>query len=71
MVRGGRRSSVRGALYESTSIAAVYGTICSLVWESRGSPELWYAKPGNLRARKTSFHGTSNNLSVAFIRNNS
>ncbi len=21
----------------------MYGTICSLVWESRGSPELWYA----------------------------
>jgi hypothetical protein len=38
MVRGDKRSSVRGALYESTSIAAVYGTICSLrvVWESRG-----------------------------------
>ena len=29
-VRGGRQSTVRGALYESTSIAAVYGTICSL-----------------------------------------
>jgi hypothetical protein len=30
MVKGGRRASVRGALYDSTSIAAVYGTICSL-----------------------------------------
>ena len=32
MVRGGRPSSARGAFYERTSIAAVYGTICSLVW---------------------------------------
>jgi hypothetical protein len=31
MVKGGRKSTVRGALYESTSIAAVYGTDCSLV----------------------------------------
>ena len=38
MVRGGRQSTVRGALYESTSIAAVYGTICSLVWEPWGQP---------------------------------
>ncbi len=36
MARGGRQSSVRGALYESASIAAVYGTICSLVWETWG-----------------------------------
>ena len=31
MVKGGRKSTVRGALCESTSIAAVYGTDCSLV----------------------------------------
>jgi hypothetical protein len=31
MVKGGRKSTVRGALYEGTSIAAVYGTDCSLV----------------------------------------
>ena len=37
MVRGGRQSTVRGALYESTSIAAVYGTICSLVWGTMGA----------------------------------
>ena len=43
MVRGGRKPTVRAALYESTSIAAVYGTIYSLVWESWGSPELRYA----------------------------
>jgi hypothetical protein len=43
MIRGGRSSSARGVLYESTSIAAVYGTICSLLWESWGSPDLWYA----------------------------
>jgi hypothetical protein len=50
--RGGRKSSVRGALYESTSIAApVYGTICSLVWESWGSPELWYASTRKPRGK--------------------
>ena len=38
MVKGGRKSTVRGAPYESTSIAAVYGTICSLVWEPWGQP---------------------------------
>ena len=27
-----------GVLYESTSIAAVYGTICSLVWKPWGQP---------------------------------
>ncbi len=31
MAKGGRKSTVRGALCESTSIAAVYGTDCSLV----------------------------------------
>ncbi len=31
MVKGDRKTTVRGALYESTSIAAVYGTDCSLV----------------------------------------
>jgi hypothetical protein len=31
MVKGGRKSTVRGALNEGTSIAAVYGTDCSLV----------------------------------------
>ena len=31
MVKGGRKSTVRGAPYEGTSIAAVYGTDCSLV----------------------------------------
>ena len=30
MVKGGRKSTVRGALYEGTSIAAVYGTDCRL-----------------------------------------
>ncbi len=52
MVRGGRKSKVRDALYESTSIAAVYGTIHSLVWESWASPgpEPWHSTrvPGNL-----------------------
>ena len=51
VVRGGRKSTVRGALYESTSIAAVYGTICSLVWESWGSPELWYASTRKSRGK--------------------
>ena len=51
MVRGGRKSSVRGAPHESTSIAAVYGTICSLVWESWGSPELRYASTRKPRGK--------------------
>jgi hypothetical protein len=38
VVKGGRRASVRGALYESTSIAAVYGTICSLERVGMGRP---------------------------------
>ncbi len=42
MVRGGRKSTVRGALYEGTFIAAVYGTIYSLVWDSWGSSKLPY-----------------------------
>jgi hypothetical protein len=29
----------------------VYGTICSLVWESRGSPELWYASTRKPRGK--------------------
>ena len=41
--RGGRKPTVRGALYEGTSIAAVCGTTYRLVWESWGSPELRYA----------------------------
>ena len=49
MVRGGRQSTVRGALYESTSIAAVYGTICSLVWGTMGAAlNLGTRVPGNL-----------------------
>ncbi len=42
-----------GALYEGTSIAAVYGTTCSLVWESWGSPELWYASTRKPRGKHT------------------
>ena len=49
MVRGGRQPTVRGALYESTSIAAVYGTICSLVWGTMGTAlNLGTRVPGNL-----------------------
>jgi hypothetical protein len=51
MVKGGRRSSVRGALYESASIAAVYGTVCSLLWESWGRPEFWYASTRKPRGK--------------------
>ncbi len=60
MVRGGRGSSVRGAsaLYEtrSTSIAAVYGPICSLVWGPWGSPELWYASTRRPPGKKIKGH---------------
>jgi hypothetical protein len=56
MVRGGRRPSVRGALYESTSIAAVYGTISSLVWGPWGSPELWYASTWGPPGKKIKGH---------------
>ena len=53
MVRGGRQSTVRGALYESTSIAAVYGTICSLVWGTMGAAlNLGTRVPGNLGGKQ-------------------
>ena len=52
MAKGGGQSSVRGALYGGTSIAAVYGTIRSLVWESWGSPDLWYASTRKPRGKK-------------------
>ena len=53
MVRGGRQSTVRGALYESTSIAAVYGTICSLVWGTMGAAlNLGTRVPGNLGGKE-------------------
>ncbi len=42
-------------LSTSTSIAAVYGTICSLVWESRGSPELWYASNRKPRGEENKY----------------
>ena len=51
MIRGGRKPTVRGALYEGTSIAAMYDTIYSLVWESWGSPELWYASTRKPRGK--------------------
>ncbi len=50
MAKGGGKSTVRGALYESTSIAAVYGTDCSLV--NHGAARLWYTSTRNLRGEK-------------------
>lgn len=59
MVRGGRQSTVRGALYESTSIAAVYGTICSLVWGTMGAAlNLGTRVPGNLGGKQKKKHGS-------------
>ncbi len=54
MVKGGRGASARGALYESTSIAAVYGTICSLerVGIMGRPPNFGTRVPGNLGENK-------------------
>ena len=71
MVRGGRQSTVRGALYESTSIAAVYGTICSLVWGTMGAAlNLGTRVPGNLGGNRFSPFKCSDfqfQLKVSFV----